>query len=374
MSSTRRDLKVVVIGAGVAGLATALALKRQGAGVVVYEQAECPGPIGAGVLLNEPGLLALAEFGLRKDVERLGKQVYRLQGSSVTGKLLLDLDLASINASSLGVHRGALFQVLYEACHQAGVEICLGKSVSALSDIDNKRNLTVIADGSASQLRSVLTGQGGNEYKWGALWAAVPAPYWPFPDVLKQVYSGAKKLIGFLPTGQADLVTVFWSVRLDMAEAAKTSLDWIEEAVRMAPFAEGLLRSLNSSDFVVARYRHAWAKVSRELTDMGIVFIGDALHSMSPQLGQGANLALQEASCLARSVSDGDPIWTAQAALRDRARYYSRLSRLLSPWFQSDTPGVGAIRDSVAPLLGSIPAVRREMLRTFAGLKTGWLS
>ncbi len=105
--------------------------------------------------------------------------------------------------------------------------------------------------------------------------------------------------------------------------------------------------------------------------DDGIVVLGDAGHAMSPQLGQGVNLALADAACLARCIAS-HPL---PAALRQYQRrrlltlcYYQYATRWLTPWFQSDHQWLTPLRRIFFAIAGSIPVARRVMTLSMAGL------
>ena len=102
-----------------------------------------------------------------------------------------------------------------------------------------------------------------------------------------------------------------------------------------------------------------------------VVFLGDAAHATSPQLGQGANLALMDARSLAKHVPDLD------AHARDRhahTRFYQYASRWLTPMFQSDRIWLGPVRDLLVPIGSRIPWFRKHALAAMAGTKSGWFS
>jgi len=120
-----------------------------------------------------------------------------------------------------------------------------------------------------------------------------------------------------------------------------------------------------------------------------VVFIGDAAHATSPQLGQGANLALVDAWVLASMLEGALGGETAsestqgriQRALRSfdvqrrpRHRYYQDVSRWLTPWFQSDHKALGPVQDLIFGPKCRVPYTRREMLPGLAGVKSGRFS
>ena len=102
-----------------------------------------------------------------------------------------------------------------------------------------------------------------------------------------------------------------------------------------------------------------------------VAFLGDAAHPTSPHLGQGANLALLDAEALADALAAHPDFCEAFRAWERRrwpmnARYWF-LSRVLSPFFQSDTPVLGPLRDVVLPVMSSFPPTRAIMERVLAG-------
>lgn len=111
--------------------------------------------------------------------------------------------------------------------------------------------------------------------------------------------------------------------------------------------------------------------------DEGVVFIGDAAHATSPHLGQGVNLALEDALSLATALTvSGNFERACQKYTRERRaklRYYQQLTKLLTPYFQSRGWMKGKLRDIALPWLPSLPWIGNEMLRTLSGTKQGWL-
>jgi 2-polyprenyl-6-methoxyphenol hydroxylase-like FAD-dependent oxidoreductase len=108
-----------------------------------------------------------------------------------------------------------------------------------------------------------------------------------------------------------------------------------------------------------------------------LVFIGDAAHGMSPQLGQGVNMALLDAQALADAIRTHADVERALAHYaRTRASHiavYQWMSRWLTPLFQSDFAMLGTLRDRVFGPFGQMPFARHEMLKILTGTKHGWL-
>lgn len=187
-------------------------------------------------------------------------------------------------------------------------------------------------------------------------------------------------MFGLLPTGRAPrgddlVVSVFWSIRADRVDAlrARGLAAWRAEALALNPHAEPILDQITDlAQLAFTQYRDVRM---RRWHGERIVFIGDAAHATSPQLGQGANLALWDAVCLADAFAAGGGIATALAAYtaarRRHLNYYQFATRALTPFFQSDSRALGWVRDLVFPSSRWLPPLRRRMVRTMAGLDRG---
>jgi 2-polyprenyl-6-methoxyphenol hydroxylase-like FAD-dependent oxidoreductase len=103
--------------------------------------------------------------------------------------------------------------------------------------------------------------------------------------------------------------------------------------------------------------------------------MGDAAHAMSPQLGQGVNMALMDAQAL-RDALRAETDLPAALALYQRQRQahvaiYQFWSRWLTPIFQSNRDRVAALRDIAFLPLGRVPGGRGHMLRVLSGTQRG---
>lgn len=118
----------------------------------------------------------------------------------------------------------------------------------------------------------------------------------------------------------------------------KPLADWKAGILDLCPQAEVFLSQIDDwSQVLRARYGDVRMK---NWHGERVVFLGDAGHAMSPQLGQGVNLALADAQCLAACLAENEVVEKVLALYSKRRRailtYYQLTTRGLTPWFQSD--------------------------------------
>jgi 2-polyprenyl-6-methoxyphenol hydroxylase-like FAD-dependent oxidoreductase len=388
----KHALRIAVVGCGSAGPAAATLLRRQGHDVTLFERAPECRPVGAGFLLQPSGMSVLRELGIDTGVLARGAKVGRLHVVDHSGRDLLDLRYAELGAGlhGIGLHRPVLLHFLVQAMLDAGVDLRWGSEIrDAVREPDGWRlktaagveergfDLLVIADGARSALRGKLGFRGTDRgYPWGAHWF-IGENRGVFPESeLYQMVRGTRRLLGFLATGTEldggePLVSLFWSIKLadDAAIRARPLADWKQDILELCPRAEALLGQIQDwSQVLTARYGDV--AMGRWHGD-GVVILGDAGHAMSPQLGQGVNLALADASCLAKAVAEL-PLPEALARYSRERRlalaYYRLASRQLTPWFQSDHEFLSPLRQVLFRGMQHLGPARRFMTRTMAGL------
>ena len=212
----------------------------------------------------------------------------------------------------------------------------------------------LIVDASGAQ--SALSPLRSRPLAYGALWGVVDwvdTPAIP-PDQLTQRYQGSRRMAGVLPLGRlpddpAPKAAVFWSLAIrDHADWTGRGLDaWKREIAALWPEAMPFFAQVSDpSALTMARYTHGTLR--RPYGDR-IAFIGDAAHRTSPQLGQGAIMAMLDALALARALAAFPELPQALAAYAAARRWhvfaYQAMSALFTPQYQSDSRWLPVLRD-----------------------------
>ena len=334
---TRARDPVIVAGAGIGGLAAALALIRRGFRVSVMEQARELAEIGAGVQISANGAHALFSLGLEPALEKVwcepaGKEI-RLWNTGETWKLF-DLGAESVvryGAPYFMIHRADLHQTLIDVVRAIAPDaIHLDSRVAGFDDNGNHVTLQLAdgtrvegdaligADGVHSRIRNILTGDDKPEFTGCMAWRGL-VPVEKLPANMRRnvgvnwVGPGGHVINYFLRRGEIfnfvgiverDWRVESWTAKGSREECAADLCGWHEDI-------HAIIRNIEQP--------YKWALLGRApLTRFShgrATLLGDAAHPTLPMLAQGANMAIEDGMVLARCLAaDSD----AKAAL---ARY-----------------------------------------------------
>lgn len=383
-------LNIAVIGCGPGGLASALFLKRQGHDITIFEQFSVPLPVGSGLLIQPSGQSVLEKLRLLESIKALASPVRQLHGISVEqNRRALDMQYSYTGEDipALGIHRASLFSVLLEAVQMAEVPIVVNSKLAAIQESENL--ITPIFENGvaappfdllidASGARSPLAGGTVKRLAYGAFWATVDMPkaHDIMPAALDQRYYRASQMAGIMPVGLNPATgnpgaAIFWSEKPENADKVLASgidqfrKNYCDLWLEAEPFV-AQLKSIEELNLAVYDHRTGLPSPSHHL-----FHVGDSWHCTSPQLGQGANMALIDAAALAKAVEQSSSLEEAGKKYR-KARMthislYQTLSVIFTPLYQSDGAFRPWIRDIAIHYFARLPIIRNFIAKTVSG-------
>jgi len=360
-------MKIAIVGCGIGGLAVAGFLSDSNHEITLYDQFDTPAPVGSGLVIQPVGLRILEKLGAAKEAVAKGAKGYRMLGyEAVTKRKVLDVSYGPESGPDfgLGIHRASLFDALLNACIAKGVQITNAHEITGHTLAESKHTLTFTNGTTSAPFDLIIDASGANSplspmqsktLPYGAIWGTVD---WPDKtelryDQLQQRYRRACNMIGILPIGSlpgsnTPKAALFWSLPQDQFRKWQgTSLDlWKSEAKILWPALAPFVDQIQTHDeMTMAGYTHG---TMRKPYSNGLVHIGDAAHRASPQLGQGANMALLDAYGLAECLKK-HPLDVALPTYRKirktHVTLYQAMSWAFTPMYQSDSRILPLIRD-----------------------------
>ena len=376
----------IIVGGGIAGLTTAIALRRLGMRVAVYERTPEIREVGAGLPLWGNAMQALQRLGLARAVQGagmagLGGTIQTWDGRPLATVSAADLE-AALGAANVGIHRADLQRVLVEAVGPDALRLgaaCVGcsqdeKSVMvrfADGRID-RADMLIAADGIYSVVRTQLFDKHKPRYAGYTAWrgvATLDEPALPADTAFESWGRGQR--FGMVRIGGR---RVYWFATHNAPEGRADAADGRQaELLRLfggwhAPIP-ALLRATDPAailrnDIIDREPLPRWSNGR-------VTLVGDAAHPMTPNLGQGACQAIEDAVALADCLAQRDD--TAAALLcyelhrSQRANLIVRQSWRIGRVAQWQNPALCAVRDAAVRALG--PGAQLRQLRFTLGVE-----
>ncbi|WP_338617605.1 FAD-dependent monooxygenase [Pigmentiphaga sp. CHJ604] len=350
LQSTAGKRRVIIAGAGMGGLTLAATLLQKGFDVEVYEQSSELREVGAGLWISANGARVLQALGLKETIEAINlspeDRLIRFwktgEGHSVYNR---DAGASKVDHTLIQVLRAELQRVLYEAVlRQKPDAFHFGRrSVGAETVGDRARllfddggyaegDLVVGCDGAHSRVRQSIFGTAPARYTGAAAWRGLApmgklkpqhrqplASTWVGPTAHVTTYPVQRQGELFVSfSAQVDSQTWHtesWSEPGALADALDDFKGWHQDIIDLFTASENLFR---------------WGLFVRDPLESWsagrVTLVGDACHSMTPYLGMGVNLTMEDAFVLARCLEQ-DGTDTARALQRYDAARISRANR-----------------------------------------------
>jgi len=316
-------MRFLIIGGGVAGLTTALALARRGLSCELFESSPRDRDQGSGLLLAPNGLSTLRRLELSEQVRRAGFEPRSMIIARSDGRILQRVDADEwrrrYGFGPVAIHRAALHGLLVDAVH--GLPLRYGTAVVGMRDAANQPltvtlangelltgELVIAADGLRSSFREQLFGPTRFRYAGQTSWRGIAEHRLDgeFGQALVEMWGRHPgQRFGVVPVDER---RSYWFATLAGPPGGQD------------PSREATLERLRGdfADFlpsVQVTLRHTQSLIRTDIFDFAplgswhrgrVVLIGDAAHATTPNLGQGANQAIESAFVLAQALADDE--------------------------------------------------------------------
>ncbi|RDI51557.1 2-polyprenyl-6-methoxyphenol hydroxylase-like FAD-dependent oxidoreductase [Nocardia mexicana] len=393
--------KAIVIGAGIGGLTAAHGLRRTGWQVEMFDRAADIGGFGSGLSIAPNAMRALRDLGLDAAVDRIGQRLDGLEARLRSGRRVLHIEsphlAAQYGTGLYGVHRGELHRLLRDSLDDVALHpdrraigvVRDGSRATVTLDAPGgplavHADLVVVADGVHSRLRAALfPGHPGPRYAGYVAWRGiVPADAGlDVAPTLTETWGDGVR-IGVMPLRDR---RIYWYAFETAPENATPAAEVRDLLARSAPWP-GPIRAVLAATPPDAVLVHPVHYLATALPAFGlgpIALLGDAAHAVTPDIGQGACLAIEDAAVLAATVAEHGVavgIRAYDAARRPRTQSIARASGRIGRALQGNSPAAARVRDIAArltppganarfsdSLYGWTPPTETRLLGTVAG-------
>jgi 2-polyprenyl-6-methoxyphenol hydroxylase-like FAD-dependent oxidoreductase len=367
------ERRLIIAGGGIGGTAAALALHRAGFEVTLYERAAAFTEVGAGMSLWPNATRVLDALGVLDQLLSVGEPFTRFNLLKPDGRMISTVDMGGYATPSLCLHRADLHRCLRDRLPAGSLEVGQrlvffvqdekGVTAKFASGLEVRADGLIAADGINSVVRAQLHGTVPPIYRGYCIWRGIAPQGCEIVRAHISETWGAGQRFGILPMGGGR--TCWYATRNgppskpDAPEGRKEEVhqlfkDWHHPIPALIEATEqAMIMKNDAQDRPPLR---SWG-------DGRVTLLGDAAHPITPNVGQGACMAVEDAACVAKSLlaaSHVDAGFRAYEALRKpRTAFVGRQSRRIGAIGQWESGWIVAGRNLVTRLVLSHAAQMR---------------
>ncbi len=346
-----KNESVTILGAGIGGLTAAICLLQRGARVTIFDQAKKIEGFGAGIQLSPNGFGVMSSLGLASELISKGNilefiNVQNFKDPTFSSRVNLMRVTHGNNNPHLVIHRSDFIQILIKKVLDLGAKINFGKKASHINY--NNKEIEIFFSDQSKHIAKLLVGADGihsiarksigynkppkfmGKVAWRTVIESKFVPLFDLPSEATIRFGPNRHMVTY-PMQNGKLVNLV---------AVEKRNEWVAEGWNYSDKRESLEQSFKNWPVNVLKLLSVvedvklWGLFSHEIPEKwhscGIVLIGDACHPMVPFLGQGANMAIEDAWVLGEeldnSINFNDGLKKYQARRINRVKKVSRAS------------------------------------------------
>lgn len=305
---------ISIAGAGIGGLTLAALLNQRGIQATVFEKSNTPNPLGTGLSIWKNALDILFPLGLKEDIQARACEIKHIEVLNEKGRRLQYLPMSTLGKGEIGymMHREELHRMLrekiepHQLCHQSRISGVKQHSDKIEFTVNHKQTLLtdvlVGADGLHSRIREYVLEKDELRYSGEICWRGIASVNHPDQGWLRE-FQGPGIRAGFSPI---DDQRVYWFLTQvsspDFSLSREEHQAYLTEKFKHWPHDIAGLINATPTDEIYFHPLYDRKPVLRWSKNR-VTLLGDAAHPMTPNLGQGACMAIEDAAALTRSIS-----------------------------------------------------------------------
>lgn len=362
-------MDIAIVGGGIGGLATAVALQKIGMNVTVYEKAEDFKPLGAGIGIGSNAMLALQEMNVGKDILQHGMPLTTQRFLNEKGQVMNTIDFSLLKdrfgEETITIQRADLHEALFDALDAKSFHF--NKQVEAFEEKEEAVQLyfsdqttaeheyIIAADGIHSLFRKTLFPKHHARYAGYTCWRGISPNKGDVPLHVSNEAWSRKGRFGWAPLHQDD---VYWFACINTQANNKVYQKWTKNDLAehfsfYSPTVERLIRETYDNYFL----HHDLYDIRplKKFHKRRVLLIGDAAHATTPNMGQGAGQAIEDAFELMVAFSSFNE-WKEIVQFYNhrrvkKAKKVIKLSRQIGWAAQWDSKILTSFRDHIFPYI-----------------------
>lgn len=374
-------MKAAIIGAGIGGLTTAIALQQEGIDFEIFEAAPELKPVGAGIVMASNAMQVFQRLGIEKKIMTAGLEIVNAYGVDQSFKLISGLAVkekvgALYGIGSYAFHRGRLQHALLSEIDPRKIQ--LSKKLTTLNGSHSSvtlafedgssatPDLVIGADGIKSIVRNSIVGDVSLRYSGQTCWRGMTKFTLPEDKQFNsyEMWGKQKGLrFGFVPTGE-DEVYYFTTYFTDPNGKDEPGLIKKSLLQKYSCFGEIPMQLIGSTpEENIIRSDINDFKPIRRWWSGRVALLGDAAHATTPNLGQGGCQAVEDGYVIAKCLKENSTIEKAfenyQHIRYQKAVHVVNLSRRFGKMTNLGNPVLQSLRNGLMRMMPESIAIKQ---------------